>query len=69
MIATPINPSPGSDAAVAAGCNCPIFDNARGKGWLCSGIFIMRDDCPLHGITAPSQSDREHSGPSPTSTP
>ena len=41
--------APGSASAVAAGCKCPILDNARGKGWLCSGHFIVREDCPIHG--------------------
>ena len=59
--------APGSAAAIAVGCNCPIYDNAHGKGWLCSGLFILRDDCPIHGTTAPSQPDREHAGQWPTS--
>src|SRR5574343_2081595 len=41
--------APGSASAIAAGCNCPIYDNAHGEGWLCSGLFIMRDNCPIHG--------------------
>jgi hypothetical protein len=54
--------APGSAAAIAAGCNCPIYDNAHGKGWLCSGLYIMRDDCPIHGYKngEQSQPDGEH---------
>ena len=41
---------PGSDAAVAAGCRCPVMDNARGRGYLGQpGVFVMMADCPLHG--------------------
>lgn len=55
---------PGSDAAIAAGCNCPVMDNTRGQGWYGSGMFIMRDDCPIHGLPKgePSQPDGEHAG-------
>ena len=43
--------SPGSDEAVAAGCLCPVLDNARGRGaWGSDGeIFWRVADCPLHG--------------------
>lgn len=52
--ATALALAPGSASAIASGCNCPIYDNARGKGWLCSGLYIMRDDCPIHGTPAPA---------------
>lgn len=46
-------PNPGSKEAVAAGCTCPVMDNARGRGaWGSSGedaIFYRNDRCPLHG--------------------
>lgn len=46
-------PSPGSYEAGKLGCNCPIYDNAKGRGaWGSEGdnaIFYVRDDCPLHG--------------------
>jgi len=38
---------PGSDAAVDAGCTCPVLDNARGAG-LPGGLFWMNDGCPVH---------------------
>ena len=41
-------PPPGSDAAVAAGCTCPVFDNAKGKG-LPGGMYWINSGCPLHG--------------------
>lgn len=25
--------------------------NAYGKGWLCSGVFVVRGDCPVHGAS------------------
>lgn len=42
-------PTPGSDAAIALGCLCPVFDNNRGKrvGW--TGGWIIHADCPVHG--------------------
>lgn len=45
-------PNPGSDAALAQGCLCPILDNEHGRGYMGQeGIFAMAVDCPLHGAT------------------
>jgi len=48
-------PNPGSDEAVKLGCNCPVLDNARGRGaWFSSGedgVFWISPACPLHGRT------------------
>lgn len=42
---------PGSAAAIAAGCTCPVYDNCRGLGYLRQpGVYVQSDDCPLHGI-------------------
>jgi hypothetical protein len=45
---------PGSDAAIAAGCTCPVLDNAhgRGHGELPDGrtVYVYSMDCPLHII-------------------
>lgn len=41
-------PNPGSDAAHAAGCSCPVLDNGHGRG---DGPFWIDMDCPLHGGT------------------
>jgi len=49
-------PNPGSDAAIALGCTCPVLDNAHGKGYL-GGVknekghlvFVISGGCPLHG--------------------
>lgn len=38
---------PGSDAAIDAGCTCPVKDNARGAG-LPGGLFWFGGCCPLH---------------------
>lgn len=44
-------PNPGSPEAQAQGCNCPVLDNGRGKGYMGqAGVFVMRPDCPLHGV-------------------
>jgi hypothetical protein len=42
-------PNPGSDAARAQGCICPVLDNNHGKWapWPPDGWW-MRPDCPLH---------------------
>lgn len=44
-----MRPNPGSNAALAAGCLCPVIDNGYGKG---SGwgpnAFWINGDCPLH---------------------
>lgn len=41
---------PGSDAAIAAGCLCPVLDNAHGRGWLGQeGVYCHSGDCPIHG--------------------
>jgi hypothetical protein len=52
-------PNPGSEAACALGCKCPVLDNARGRGipWpRDDGLdpnehpsFYTNEDCPLHG--------------------
>lgn len=55
--------APGSASAAAAGCNCPVMDNGRGRGWMgVAGLFVMRDDCPLHGTTKSRQPDHMHAG-------
>lgn len=41
---------PGSDEALAAGCKCPVLDNARGRGYMgCPGAWVKLATCPLHG--------------------
>jgi hypothetical protein len=47
MTALPHNP--GSAAALALGCCCPILDNAHGRGYMCQpGIFVYTIGCPYH---------------------
>ena len=48
-------PNPGSDEALDKGCTCPVMDNAHGRGaWGSDGeLFIMSEDCPLHGHREP----------------
>lgn len=51
--------APGSDAAIAAGCRCPVLDNCHGAGipWPRTDgkdptkwpSWYVREDCPLHG--------------------
>lgn len=50
-----IIPNPGSDAALARGCTCPVPDNGHGNARL--GMergFIMSADCPLYGFAVDS---------------
>ena len=43
-------PNPGSVAAGDLGCNCPVLDNAHGRGYMgVPNIFVWREDCPIHG--------------------
>lgn len=50
--------NPGSDEAQEQGCLCPVMDNGHGRGYMgLPGIFVMREDCPLHGpelVTTPA---------------
>ena len=42
-------PNPGSDEAIAAGCTCPVLDNAHGKGYYGkAGVFVYTVGCPVH---------------------
>ncbi len=43
-------PNPGSDAAIDAGCTCPVMDNAYGNGflWDVAPVFWIAEGCPLH---------------------
>lgn len=49
-------PNPGSDAALNAGCICPVLDNCHGRfppyppdGW------VIIHGCPVHSPAAPQQ--------------
>lgn len=44
-------PPPGSDAALALGCSCPVVDNARGRGVEGRG-FTVNCACEVHGEPA-----------------
>jgi hypothetical protein len=50
---------PGSEAALAAGCRCPVLDNGYGRGayyndnW--EPQYWINGDCPLHGRIAESE--------------
>ena len=43
-------PTPGSKAAVALGCTCPILDNCHGEGFMMRGerVFWHNGTCPIH---------------------
>ena len=56
MTHVPSKPNPGSDAAIAQGCTCPVIDNHHGRGMPALDAdgqerawFVFREDCPLHG--------------------
>lgn len=58
-------PNPGSEAAFAQGCTCPILDNNHGKGsdWG-DGKFWITARCPLHddqeATSTTSEQDHTH---------
>ena len=50
-----MTPPPGSPAAVAQGCTCPVLDNGHGKGYMGGAkdkdgqtLYVIRAGCPLH---------------------
>ncbi len=46
---------PGSEAAISAGCLCPVVDNAHGQGYMgMDNVFVMQANCPIHGKSAES---------------
>lgn len=47
--ATDKPPAPGSDAAIDAGCKCPVMDNGYGKGFMgIEGYYVIAEGCPVH---------------------
>lgn len=50
--------TPGSDDAKAAGCLCPVLDNARGRGAYIDAErgpqFWITEGCPLHDAPTPA---------------
>lgn len=53
---------PGSDAAIDAGCTCPIMDNAHGRGYRgIPGMWVFNAGCPVHGqeFDAPAEGGTE----------
>ena len=46
-------PRPGSEAAQAQGCTCPVLDNRYGKGVRNDrDEFWINNGCQLHGLHA-----------------
>lgn len=42
-------PNPGTQAAIDAGCKCPVIDNEYGTGYHGQpGIFVFNGNCPVH---------------------
>lgn len=41
-------PAPGSDAALDAGCTCPVVDNGHGRCPLPDGNWWVAAGCPVH---------------------
>jgi hypothetical protein len=48
-------PNPGSAEALEQGCQCPVMDNGRGRGYLGGvkdengeTVFVIVVGCPLH---------------------
>jgi hypothetical protein len=54
--ATDMIPNPGSDAAIALGCTCPVLDNGHGRGYMGQkGIYIYNLACPVHKASWPKE--------------
>ncbi len=51
-------PNPGSNAARAQGCVCPVLDNNHGTSppWPPNGWWIS-EECPIHGAGWKEPSD------------
>ena len=48
-------PTPGSDAAIAAGCLCPVTNNNSGAGYVVhDGVvtYWRNPACPMHGAAS-----------------
>ena len=44
-------PPPGSDEAIRRGCQCPVMDNAGGRGYMGQdGVYAIAGGCPLHDV-------------------
>lgn len=42
-------PNPGTQAAIDAGCKCPVIDNHYGAGYHGNpDVFIYNGNCPVH---------------------
>lgn len=60
-----MTPTPGSDAAVALGCTCPVLDNGRGRGaYKVNGVwqFWIAFDCPVHQGVEPMDYSTDKQG-------
>jgi hypothetical protein len=56
-------PSPGSDAAIAKGCTCPVLDNAHGNGYMgIAGVYVYSGDCPLHALRSQDWTEQDELG-------
>lgn len=46
---TALPPAPGSAAALALGCKCPVIDNGHGRGFRgIPDVFVYSGACELH---------------------
>jgi len=52
-------PKPGSDEAIERGCLCAQWDNRYGRGFILSGqwVWVVNQDCPLHGVRKEGDDD------------
>ncbi len=56
-------PNPGSDAAIAVGCICPVLDNGHDNerlGRTGERVFILNSECPLHELKLEKAESREN---------
>ena len=51
--------APGSDEARKIGCTCAVIDNHYGRGYHGrSGVYVVNEDCRVHGSRADDLSER-----------
>ena len=57
-------PVPGTEEAIAAGCECPIMDNEHGRGYMgMPGMYVYSSHCKIHDWGSQDARDPEKDKP------
>ena len=55
-----VEPRPGTQDALDAGCTCPVIDNRYGKGYGgLEGVYCYTTGCPVHWPKEEEDEERE----------